>query len=1201
MFNTVLIANRGAIACRIIRTLKKLGIKSIAIYSEADKESLHVTAADEAYSLGEGAAATTYLNQDKIIEIAKQTGAQAIHPGYGFLSENASFSEKLKQEKISFIGPLAQQMIDFGLKHQAREIAEKANVPLVPGSGLISDLAELTQYANSVGFPVMLKSTAGGGGIGMQRCDSVGELEKAFINVKHLGAQNFSNDGVFVEKFVEKARHIEVQVIGNGFGEVVTLGERDCSSQRRNQKVIEETPAPNLPANTRSAMLATAKNLMASIDYLNAGTVEFIYDHDQDKFYFLEVNTRLQVEHGVTEMCYQVDLVEWMLKVAYSESIHKTGLDLSSLNKIQPKGHAIQARIYAENPAKNFQPSAGLLTQVEWPQQDVRVDHWVEAGLTVSPFFDPMLAKVIVHSDDRESAIAKLNKALNDSKVYGVITNIDYVQQVLADDSFKQGKIFTRSLNDFTAQFAGFEVLKAGTMTTIQDYPARTGYWDIGVPPSGAFDFYSFRLANRLLNNPADAAGLEITLQGPSLKFYHDCQVAITGAEIEISLDGESQQNHQIINVKAGQTLKTGKVTAAGARAYLAVSGGIQCPDYLGSKSTFTLGQFGGHCGRALRMGDFLSIDKKVQTQTDNKIPADVIAPVTNDWTVRVIYGPHGAPDFFTKDDIKTIQSHTWKIHYNSSRTGIRLIGPKPDWARETGGEAGLHPSNIHDNAYAFGTVDFTGDMPVILGPDGPSLGGFVCPFTVISADLWKLGQLKAGDNLNFEVVDLATAKQIEIAQNQQIDKLENVNCEYQSAAISTPILDTLQTDDGEPGLVFRQAGDKFLLAEYGELVLDLTLRARVQALLEGLQAKNIKGILELTPGIRSLQIHYENLELEVTDLIASIKEIDLALGDTRQLSFESRIVHLPLSWNDKACQEAIDKYVQSVRKDAPWCPSNLEFIKRINGLESIEQVKDIVFNANYLVLGLGDVYLGAPVATPLDKCHRLVTTKYNPARTWTAENSVGIGGAYMCIYGMEGPGGYQFVGRTVQMWNRYRSNDVFNQPWLLRFFDQVKYYPVSHEELMQIREDFPLGKWQPKIEKATVSMPELIQQWKDNEADIETFTKQREQAFADEMAEWKRTGQLNYSFEADAEQKSEAIELADNQYLMEATAAGSVWKVNSEVNQKIGSGESMIVLESMKMEIDIAATEPAKIIKILVKEGQQVHAGQALMVLEEA
>ncbi|ETJ47642.1 urea carboxylase [Pseudoalteromonas agarivorans] len=1199
MFNTVLIANRGAIACRIIRTLKKLGIKSIALYSQADKESLHVLEADEAYSLGEGGASETYLNQQKIIDIATQAGAQAIHPGYGFLSENADFSEKLKQHGISFIGPRAKQMIEFGLKHQARDIAEQANVPLVPGSGLINDLDELTAFSAKIGYPVMLKSTAGGGGIGMQRCDSQSELEKAFVNVKHLGAQNFSNDGVFVEKFVEKARHIEVQVLGNGFGEVVTLGERDCSSQRRNQKVVEETPAPNLPASTRQAMLDTAKNLMASIDYLNAGTVEFIYDNDHDRFYFLEVNTRLQVEHGVTEACYNVDLVSWMLKIAYSESIKNTALDLSALDSIKPTGHAIQARIYAENPAKNFQPSAGLLTQVQWPTDNVRVDSWIEAGLTVSPFFDPMLAKVIVHADTREQAIEQLNSALNNSKVYGVTTNISYVQQILAHQEFVQGCIFTRTLNDFKAHFAGFEVLKAGTMTTIQDYPARIGYWDIGVPPSGPFDFYSFKLANRLLNNPADAAGLEITLQGPSLKFYQDCQVAITGAPIELWLDEKAQQCNQIINIKAGQVLKTGNVTQAGARAYLAFSGGIQCPDYLGSKSTFTLGQFGGHCGRALRMGDFLSLPTFIQAQPLASLNEHVVTPVTNDWTLRVMYGPHGAPDFFTKDDIKTIHAHQWKIHYNSSRTGIRLIGPKPDWARETGGEAGLHPSNIHDNAYAFGTVDFTGDMPVILGPDGPSLGGFVCPFTVISADLWKLGQLKAGDSLRFEVVDNINAQLIETAQNSQLASLERVECNYQTCEPSSPIINTLVTDDGEPDLVFRQAGDKFLLAEYGELILDLNLRARVQALLEALQNERLNGVLELTPGIRSLQIHYDNQSIAVQSLVNTIKQLDLNLGDTRQLSFESRVVHLPLSWNDKACQEAIDKYHQSVRKDAPWCPSNLEFIKRINGLNSIEEVKNIVFNANYLVLGLGDVYLGAPVATPLDHCHRLVTTKYNPARTWTAENSVGIGGAYMCIYGMEGPGGYQFVGRTVQMWNRYRKTDVFNKPWLLRFFDQIKYYPVSHEELMQTREDFVLGKWQPKIEQAVVSMPELQKQWQQNQKNINTFTQQREQAFAEEMEQWKRTGQLNYKFEESETEQGEQIKLAPGQYLMEATAAGSVWKINAEQNQAVDANESMVILESMKMEIDLTTSESAKVVQVLVKEGQQVHAGQALMILQ--
>jgi len=1208
MFNTVLIANRGAIACRIIRTLKKLGIKSIAVYAEADRESLHVRQADESYSLGEGSAAQTYLDQNKIINIAQQTGAQAIHPGYGFLSENADFSEKLSKAGICFIGPRPNQMIDFGLKHQARELAEAAGVPLVPGSPLLENVDEVIKFANQVGYPVMLKSTAGGGGIGMQRCDDQNQLKKAFTNVKYLGAQNFSNDGVFLEKFVEKARHIEVQVLGNGSGQVVTLGERDCSSQRRNQKVIEECPAPNLSDDVRFKMFATAKQLMASINYLNAGTVEYIYDDVTEAFYFLEVNTRLQVEHGITEACFDIDLVEWMLKVAFEEDV-----DLSTIENLTAQGHAIQARIYAENPAKNFQPSAGLLTQVNWPEtgqfdnESLRIDHWIEAGLEVSPFFDPMLAKVIVHAKNRKLATQGLNRNLAKAELYGIATNLDYVRQILQTELFQQGKIFTQTLNTLSATYHGFEVIKPGTMTTVQDYPARTGYWDIGVPPSGPFDFYSFNLANRLLNNNQDAAGLEITIAGPTLQFYTNTQVAICGAEIAISIDGKDCAINTIINIKAGQTLSVGEVKSAGTRAYMAVLGGIQCPDYLGSKSTFTLGKFGGHCGRSLRTGDFLALADsvtEVENITDNSLNniSNIAAPLTNQWKVRVVYGPHGAPDFFTQDDIKTINQHEWKIHYNSSRTGIRLIGPKPEWARESGGEAGLHPSNIHDNAYAFGTVDFTGDMPVILGPDGPSLGGFVCPFTVISADLWKLGQLKAGDKLNFEVVDLNTAKAIEIAQLSQLSTLLPQKANYTAVTLnndSTPVIDTLITNDGEPDVVFRQAGDKFLLVEYGELVLDLTLRARVQALLTAVQEDNITGVMELTPGIRSLQIHYDNLKISVQDIIARVKVLDVQLGDTSQLSFNSRIVHLPLSWDDKACQLAIEKYIQSVRKDAPWCPSNLEFIRRINGLTDIEAVKDIVFDASYLVLGLGDVYLGAPVATPLDPCHRLVTTKYNPARTWTAENSVGIGGAYMCVYGMEGPGGYQFVGRTAQMWNRYRQTEVFDKPWLLRLFDQIRFYPVSNKELETIRADFPIGNWQPKIEESVISMPDLAKEWSKQRGDIDKFVEQRERAFEQEMSDWKNSGQLNYQADVDAPQNDTELTLGASEFVIESSAAGSVWLVESSAGANLESGESLIILESMKMEIGILAPEPAQVVKILVEAGQQVQAGQALAILK--
>jgi urea carboxylase len=289
------------------------------------------------------------------------------------------------------------------------------------------------------------------------------------------------------------------------------------------------------------------------------------------------------------------------------------------------------------------------------------------------------------------------------------------------------------------------------------------------------------------------------------------------------------------------------------------------------------------------------------------------------------------------------------------------------------------------------------------------------------------------------------------------------------------------------------------------------------------------------------------------------------------------------------------------VRKDAPWCPSNLEFIKRINGLNDIEQVKDIVFDASYLVLGLGDVYLGAPVATPLNPCHRLVTTKYNPARTWTAENSVGIGGAYMCVYGMEGPGGYQFVGRTAQMWNRYRKTTSFENPWLLRIFDQIQFYPVSHDELMQIRADFPIGKWQPQIEQSKVSMPELAKQWQQQQAKITEFTRQREQAFEQEMAAWKAVGQLNYQQDVDVNNATDEIELAEGEFIVESSAAGNVWLVQVEAGAAVTESESLIVLESMKMEIDISSPEAATISRVLVNVGQQVQAGQALLVLKAA
>lgn len=1205
MFEKVLIANRGAIAVRIIRTLKELGVKSVAVYAQADVESRHVTLADESYCLGEGGPSQTYLNQDKLFEVIRQSGAQAIHPGYGFLSENAEFARRCEKEAVVFLGPTGAQMEAFGLKHSARALAEQAGVPLLPGTGLLSSVEEAIREANRIGYPVMLKSTAGGGGIGMQLCYSNTELSKHFASVKRLGENNFSNSGIFLEKFVEKARHIEVQIFGDGEGNAIALGERDCSSQRRNQKVIEETPAPNLPQQVREALQESAVSLVKTINYRNAGTVEFIYDPDAEEAYFLEVNTRLQVEHGVTEQVYGVDLVAWMVKLGAGEMP-----DLSSLPPLEPTGHAIQVRVYAEDPGKDFQPSAGQLTQVEFPEADgcqLRIDHWLEPGIWVSPYFDPMLAKIICWQRTREQALIALQTVLNETRLYGIETNTAYLQSVLETPIFVSGEIYTRFLNSFAYSANTLDVLAAGTLTTIQDVPGRVGYWPVGVPPSGPFDDYSFKLGNRLLENRPDAAGLEMTLNGLTLKFNEARRVVITGAPMPATLvSGDVEQDlglWQVHSIPAGAELRLGKVTGAGARTYLLFDGGLSCPDYLGSKSTFTLGQFGGHGGRALRKGDVLHLGSPAtavatERQAVARLPEAQIPQFQNQWQVRVVYGPHGAPDFFTDQDMDKFFEADWEVHYNSSRTGVRLIGPKPEWARSDGGEAGMHPSNIHDNAYAFGTIDFTGDMPVILGPDGPSLGGFVCPATVISADRWKLGQLKAGDKIRFVPVSLAQAK---LAKSNQALSLAGKapvadDNPPSSWRIHSPIVHRDKLPDGTEW-VCRLAGDEFLLVELGDLTLDLVLRFQVHGLMLKLEALDLPGVIEVTPGIRSLQIHYEDVEL--SDLVRGLTVAANMMESSESQKVPSRIIHLPLSWNDKACQLAVEKYMQSVRREAPWCPDNLEFIRRINGLDSVDDVKRIVFDASYVVMGLGDVYLGAPVATPMDPRHRLVTTKYNPARTWTAENSVGIGGSYLCIYGMEGPGGYQFVGRTLQMWNRYRLTEAFEKPWLLRFFDQIRFYEVSNEELNHIRQEFPLGEYGIKIEETEFSLSEYQQFLADNQSEIDRFTQHREEAFEEELQHWKNSGQLNFSSETPIHEVGHEEELPEDCVAVESEAAGSIWQVVVEEGQTVTSGDLVVVLESMKMEIEVYAPEDGVVEKILCQAGQPVHGGQQLLVLK--
>ena len=1198
MFDTVLIANRGAIACRVIRSLKALGLRSVAVYSEADADSLHVAMADASVCIGPAPAAQSYLDPQRILDAARATGAGAIHPGYGFLSENPDFAQACEDAGIAFIGPTPAQMRAFGLKHTARALAEAQGVPLLPGSGLLADLVQAQSEAARIGYPVMLKSTAGGGGIGMRLIRSDAEMGPAFEAVQRLAQANFKDAGLFLEKFVERARHIEVQLFGDGRGTVVALGERDCSAQRRNQKVIEETPAPGLSEETRAALQHTAVRLAEAVNYRSAGTVEYVLDADTGAFYFLEVNTRLQVEHGVTEQVTGVDLVAWMLKLARGDDF--------ALHVPAPQGASIQVRLYAEDPARNFQPCAGGLTEVVFPS-DARIETWVATGSEVPPNYDPMIAKLIVTGRDRADAVAKLQTALAATRLAGIETNLRYLRTVTADPVFVEGRMVTRSLADLHYQPNAFEVLEPGVQTTVQDHPGRTGYWAVGVPPSGPMDDLAMQLANRLVGNAVDAAALECTLSGPSLRFHHDAVVAICGAAMAVTLDGQPLALWQSHMVKAGSVLKLGAVVGAGARTYLALRGGLDVPLYLGSRATFTLGQFGGHAGRTLRVGDMLHMGGDVAGDVMQALPADTIPVYQNHWDIAVLYGPHGAPDFFTDGDVQMFFGTDWQVHYNSSRTGVRLIGPKPEWARRDGGEAGLHPSNIHDNAYAIGAIDFTGDMPVILGPDGPSLGGFVCPAVVLASERWKMGQLRPGDTVRFRCVTVAEAQVLHAAQQSRIQQLVWAvpDVPLRSEAVGSPILAQRAGQGERPALVLRQAGDRYVLVELGDAVLDIALRMRVHGLMQALQDQNLPGIVDLTPGIRSLQIHFEPLALTVSALIAAIFVADDALGDTDDLVVPSRTVYLPLSWDDSATRLAIEKYMQSVRPDAPWCPSNIEFIRRINGLDSIAEVQRTVFDARYLVLGLGDVYLGAPVATPLDPRHRLVTTKYNPARTWTPENAVGIGGAYMCVYGMEGPGGYQFVGRTLQMWNRWRDAasgaPAFERgkPWLLRFFDQIRFYPVGEEELLQIRRDFPAGRYPLRVEEGTFNLRSYRRFLADNSNDIAAFRALQGQAFEAERERWRIAGQAEYVGEPEVMDTSLLdSDLPEGARSVATAVPGSVWKLLVAEGDVVAEGQSLLVIESMKMEFTVAAPSAGTVWRVACREGGAVSAGQNVVVL---
>ena len=444
MFKRVLVANRGEIAVRVIRALRALSVSSVAVYSKEDRDALHTRLADERVCIGEGAARNSYLNMDTILTVAKNTGCDAIHPGYGFLSENAHFAKKCEENGITFIGPTAEVIEEMGNKSEARRRMREAGVPVVPGSlSVLYDVGEALEEARKMGFPVMIKASSGGGGKGMRECYKEADFEKDFLTAQRESANAFSDDAMYLEKLILEPRHVEVQIMGDSYGHVVALGERDCSIQRNHQKLVEESPSPAVSEKTRKAMMEAAVKAAASVRYTGAGTIEFIMDKD-GQFYFMEMNTRIQAEHGVTELLTNTDLVMEQIRVSAGEKLSYRQEDIPFL------GHSIECRINAEIPEKNFMPSPGKITALHLPGGNgVRVDTALYTGYTVPMEYDSMIAKVLVLGRNREEAIQKMRVALEEMLVLGVETNLDFQYKIMRSEAFREGKVDTGFVERF--------------------------------------------------------------------------------------------------------------------------------------------------------------------------------------------------------------------------------------------------------------------------------------------------------------------------------------------------------------------------------------------------------------------------------------------------------------------------------------------------------------------------------------------------------------------------------------------------------------------------------------------------------------------------------------------------------------------------------------------------------------------------------
>lgn len=1231
---TLLIANRGEIAVRIIRTAKALGIHTISIYSAADAASTHVSAADEAVPLP-GPPSTAYTDEAAILAIAQAKHADAIIPGYGFLSENAHFATLVAAAGLAWVGPRPDALAAFGIKHAARALAARAGVPIVPGSpGLVADADAAARAADALGYPVMLKATGGGGGMGLAACADAGGVREGFRSVRGRGEALFKNGGVFVERYYPRARHVEVQVFGNGKGAAVHFGERECSIQRRHQKVVEECPSPFVEGweGLREQLGKAAVLLAESIEYGSAGTVEYLVDDETGEFFFLEMNTRLQVEHGITELCYGVDLVEMMLKQADAEHAGKGGLDgayLKSLQPTGPKGAAIEVRVYAENPVRDFAPSPGLLQEVEWKETPgTRIDTWVFTGARITPNYDPLIAKVMHHAPTRAAAISGLQSVLNESKIRGPPTNLSFLSSILASARFRAGNTLTSFLEDHAFAPPAIDVLSAGAYTLVQDLPGRPSVGK-GIPHGGAMDPLAFQLANVLVGNARTAEGLEITLSGPELRFIAPAAVALCGPPVEAALDGAPLPMWTRVRVRPGQRLRIGKTLDGGCRAYLAIHGGLPgVASYFGSKSTSPSVGLGGYQGRQLAPGDLLEVVGDVPkelVETPASIPEHLRPVYKKDWKIKAMVGPHDE-GYLLPEDVDMIYDTVWKVSHNASRSGIRLVGPVPKWARKDGGQGGAHPSNLVEYGYPLGTLNWTGDDPCIFPMDCPNFGGFVSSTTIIRAEWWKMGQIKAGDQMQYERVSLEDALTARAKLEAYLSAVEAAvqgtlgwdlvePLDTQSKAPSTlsgkwgnSILWHRPEQGNQPAVTYRQGGDDHLIIEYGHENFDLNYRCRVTVLESHIRGTStpswLKDHLTTTMGCcTSLLLFYDGSALPRAKLLPYLQSLEDQLGDLSAAKLPCRRFRLPLSFESAAQREATARYMETQRPHAPYLPDNLAFVARNNGIEPAD-LKRIYLTGTHVAVEVG-FFCGNTVCLPADPRMRLNCPKMNPSRVYTPEGTVSWGGSCMSLYPVDSPGGYQMTGRTVPCFDALGWKKGFerSRPWLYRDFDLLTYYEVSEAEMEDLLQKFRAGVYEWEWEEVVFDMAEHNKLLQDTKDEVKKIREKQAIAQA-EMVKAEQESLARWREEKKSQQVDESTveSLLDDPAItaIEAPVDANVWKVEVADGDVLKPNHLVSILEAMKLEISVRLPEDlvtangpsAKVEKVLVRPGDTIKAG---------